>query len=364
MKTKILIALLLLPLFTSFYMPDYISFRAGYVCALAILFVSAHIWKYSKTMALFVAYFVGNHLYISHFAKRYYVNGKINPAMVMKSEKYLIIVLCLLLISLVLTKKNIDTIFKIVAAMLPMLLLWQLSFYLFHSKFPHYANSSVAMTSYSIMLAASWNYYNKNMKILCFALFSAYFLLDKSIIGFFAFVSSLMFLRAIKKDHFWSKLAVFGAIATCVVIHLYNPQIFSLNGREFVWQHTISLFDNMNSYVFGVGGSTYSHFMPLYQLINKLEWTGGYFSNTHNDFLQLFFEHGAVGMLLLCAMLVDILYKTHKSSRQFLLFFFVLCVNMFGNFPLQVPSDLFMVFLAFTYIIKQNKERQHDCRIS
>lgn len=79
----------------------------------------------------------------------------------------------------------------------------------------------------------------------------------------------------------------------------------------------------------------------------------------HNDWLQHFYQFGAVGMGIVAGYVVTI----YRGNRILFAAFVAVCVNMIGNFPTQIPPTAFLIILILALIEKERRENdriQHD----
>lgn len=102
--------------------------------------------------------------------------------------------------------------------------------------------------------------------------------------------------------------------------------------------------------LFGVGGWGYKHFCPQYMTDNELkniQITGGV--NVHNDYLQFLVEHGAVGVAMLVAILILLLYPLGRVWRALVNSVRFIPPKRQPPQPIQlfvIPASVFCIILA------------------
>ena len=91
--------------------------------------------------------------------------------------------------------------------------------------------------------------------------------------------------------------------------------------------------------------------MGKFASLGVIDKTGTYWDNPHNEYLQVYFELGLIGLLLLLGYFIDLFrrFLRFKTPQTILLFscITVLLINSLGMFPMQVAPT---AFLAITYI--------------
>jgi O-antigen ligase len=202
----------------------------------------------------------------------------------------------------------------------------------------HYNNISVSMTTFSLAIALSYPFMSSKLNFINFLLFSICFWKYQAIMGFASLVVGFLLFRREKKS-----LLIIPAM---VGILVYDPTIFSFSGREELWPLCLAVWNDIGNFIFGTGGGTFQHFVPLYQHLNGLLFRGTYLRWAHNDFLQILFEQGVVGLSLCVGFFVSMFFRIEK---KYWLFMIVLILNMLGNFPLWIASDMLMTALFFKY---------------
>jgi O-antigen ligase len=93
--------------------------------------------------------------------------------------------------------------------------------------------------------------------------------------------------------------------------------------------------------VFGVGGNAFSSAYPLYQTIWRRDWIG----EAHNEYLQVLFDLGLVGVVLVGGLLVFVFRAAWRGAArgglELGLFgaLFALAVHNLVDFNWQIPAN-------------------------
>jgi hypothetical protein len=155
-----------------------------------------------------------------------------------------------------------------------------------------------------------------------------------------------------------------------------NPkEFFSSSDRFSFWKITLDAFQHSKYKAIGNGGGTFILFGPLIQLKNK--YKAGVDSNgkvhgefhlyAHNDFIEVLFENGYIGLVLgvlssLLALIMGVIRKQYILVACFTSY--LGCA--FFNFPMQYPVSAFIgCFFLLTLLERSKHERQklfHDDR--
>lgn len=130
---------------------------------------------------------------------------------------------------------------------------------------------------------------------------------------------------------FWNRKKIIGFLlmssvgAAGYLMTKDNPHLNLLdsNGRTFVWQLTMKYWFEHISHFFGSGTGTFFVYGPAIQiehamtLPHKEEMTLPGFTWMHNDWLQILFEGGYVGLVLSAIVYFMALYKLRKTPHLF-----------------------------------------------
>ncbi len=146
-------------------------------------------------------------------------------------------------------------------------------------------------------------------------------------------------------------LGVIGLLGTAVLSLLYKG-IASGNARAEGWKHYIGWWwDNANHY-FGTGIGTFQGMGPLIPEVPK---TGEIFLYMHNDYLQMLFEGGFIGLGLFILAAVYLLHRTWKNSILiYSVIGFLVCMLSYS--PLHIIiGQLSICILIFNIIYERNE---------
>ena len=136
-----------------------------------------------------------------------------------------------------------------------------------------------------------------------------------------------------------------------------------------LWLSSLQL--GLDNFWFGVGAGGYKHQCMQYMAYNATEWCN---IHSHNIYLELFSEHGIIGLILGMAMLGSLIFYMYKAYRIMpfnLVATGILCIIVLRLFPIAVTSSLFKTWYALTFWfmigcyfgIAQRKTHQRPCLI-
>jgi len=210
------------------------------------------------------------------------------------------------------------------------------------------------------------------------------FLIDSS----FSYLSfGVAVLAFLVKEFKWKALIAPALLVVCLFImkkvmydsytELYNPR-----GRFSVWSQTVDLANKRMA--FGYGVSTFKQIYPVFQNpqarfasgikdealtpkqlafmkeAEKMAIESGYFFNPHNEYLNVYFEGGLLGLFLVFCIFF-VFYTSFallpKTPETWFLFttFSIFVGNSVGNFPMHlIPQALFPIW-AFVVMTTRRK---------
>lgn len=182
---------------------------------------------------------------------------------------------------------------------------------------------------------------------------------------------SVIYFDFIKKN----SLAVLLATAMAIIVSplLFKDQINTLlmdNGRFVMWQETISIYENKFSFwqqLTGVGGGGFAAVFHKMQS-EFLTRMSGYFLEAHNDYLQVLFEFGFVGVALVFWLLVECFkygiaaWKSSSVDRSWFAILVCILFNSLGNFPMRIQPHGAIALLAFILIATKGKSPIYLCK--
>lgn len=117
---------------------------------------------------------------------------------------------------------------------------------------------------------------------------------------------------------------------------LLGHQLLNPNGRFHILSQAKDVFMKIGSVAFGLGTGSFLVVMPILQGTTK-----PYFIWLHNEPLQVLFEQGAIGFLLLLATFVVMLYKQRKSTPM------LLSLTAMGFQSFLQPCFRYFIFALF-----------------
>ena len=114
-----------------------------------------------------------------------------------------------------------------------------------------------------------------------------------------------------------------------------NNSLFNDNGRFHLWKISWQYFSEHFYPYFGSGPGTFYTWGPHIQNIHP-ETSGGIFFWVHNDWLQILFEMGIIGLILALFIFIFALYKLKNNGYLFTSLFLFGYVSL-TQFPLRQP---------------------------
>lgn len=124
----------------------------------------------------------------------------------------------------------------------------------------------------------------------------------------------------------------------------------SFSGRIEHWRLAFEFFQNKASALFGFGNGTFNYLFPMIQEMKGLK-THNYFVFLHNDYIQLLFENGWIGIILALVTFSDyMIYLLLNKKYIMAMFACSYACNMFGNFPNHVSEQAILVCLALSLL--------------
>lgn len=137
------------------------------------------------------------------------------------------------------------------------------------------------------------------------------------------------------------KYAVPVAITFFIPALFVGEKYFVATNRFEIWTKAYRLATvDLSHILFGWGHGAWKFIGPWTQeLTNSVG--EGYFLTLHNDWLQMFFEGGVIGVALFAFELIRLSLKTGALAYLCA----ALGVSMIGNFPLQLPLETMVFFM-------------------
>lgn len=213
-------------------------------------------------------------------------------------------------------------------------------------------NSSTEGTYLAIMMP--FVFFSNNIKII-----NKYYIIKiipviaifitTSSVGIFGMIFSFIVYFAIKNKKI---LPLILPTLICVGASYFfiGKNFFSSSTRVGQWILSFNWWKQHANPYLGTGVGTYFGFGPLIQSINKYELKGGYFVNAHNDWLQIGFELGLIGLILSVVLFIDLLKKSKNSPWLFAsiaTYAFVSGMNMPLRYPITALAGLMMARIAY-----------------
>ena len=344
-----------LPYFFTFWKYDYLYDRTLFACVFAVVIAGILLWKHSKLLSITVTYFLLNSLWIPFYTHNKYLKifHAYNSSLTDVSVKGLVFFTACLFTACFIKVSTITKLFDNMK--------WILTLFLGSSiLLRHYgiadsamSNQSIGLTTASIMFSIAMFRSNRWHNVLNALLISVVFYQVHSIMG----VASLIFcvlLYLLVSGRILSFLICFMAIALLsLYMYLIDQTIFYLNLRDQIAITSVKILTQYDAIWTGMGGFSFRYFYVLHQHISKEMIDGGYVLFAHNDYIQILFEHGIVGLVLAVLLILKLLYTGIKTNNYLYVMIVCFACNMMGNSPMVMPSDLLLLFMAIRLLLQR-----------
>lgn len=107
-------------------------------------------------------------------------------------------------------------------------------------------------------------------------------------------------------------------------------ELFRDNGRLYYWTRALDFIKDRSLWLMGAGGGSYAVYSPAQELVSQNR--DEVFIWSHNDWVQIFFELGLVGLSLSVILAFDLVKKIWFAKPEYiaslLLFFVQMCFQM------------------------------------
>lgn len=151
----------------------------------------------------------------------------------------------------------------------------------------------------------------------------------------------------------WGKLSLLAGLLSSVVYYGWD-KFSSGHGRYHVWRLAIGWHQEQNGWIrtLGAGPGSVPLIVPQLQEAAGLPHTSqSFFSWLHNDWLQILFEQGTLGLLLALTLFGVACWRTKRNPRA-LAMVVAYGVAMTTNYPLRLPLTAFLgiMLLGVAYL--------------
>ncbi len=174
------------------------------------------------------------------------------------------------------------------------------------------------------------------------------------------FIIGMAFIIAHKKFKFLKRYSIEVIVSTIVLglFYVFHSRVihYFLYARGPVWLRTIQL--SLKHLFAGYGIGTYKILFPA--LCGRQAFTAeGTWMNAHNFWVQLYFEMGAIGLFIVMAGMIYIIYKVIKNKMWHSLTGLVLVnYSLMVHFPERQISTVPLLIVFFAYIQKEIEYEQ------
>lgn len=145
---------------------------------------------------------------------------------------------------------------------------------------------------------------------------------------------------------------IFAGILAFIFIGLDKKHYFDSTGRLPAWKTAIE--KSKESPIIGYGPGMFKHFYPTVQdkAHKKMH---GFYRQAHNDYVQLVYEYGAVGVLCVILMLGDFFRQAWRkknitSVAALSSILMVFLVNALGSFPFHLVPHGVIALIAWVAV--------------
>lgn len=143
----------------------------------------------------------------------------------------------------------------------------------------------------------------------------------------------------------WKKvsIATAGVVVTAILGVLVNDRFFNSSSRFRVYELAINMLKEKTHYqIFGLGTGSWSVWGPLLQDFHNVA-KGEWFTWIHSDFLQVLFENGLIGLILLLWVGIQALTRVTKSDHWWIgASLFAYGLSMIFNYPFHLAVHSFL----------------------
>lgn len=238
-------------------------------------------------------------------------------------------------------------------------------------KVPNGILGNTSMDATLIAITMPWalksipKYFNKRFHVECalFLMGMTAILLTKSSVGLasagilflfhFKWGQSIRFMRGRK---IWIASVILAIIAACASFAYLGSDLLDGQGRFYTWARSMSWWVDNANMVTGTGFGTFWAFGPYIQYLQN-DMRYGLFTFMHNDWLQILFEQGIIGLFFFALLLAQMI-KRAWGDRYLLSSVIVFGFTMILNQPLRYPLTLFAGMALYLICADKAKESQ------
>lgn len=146
---------------------------------------------------------------------------------------------------------------------------------------------------------------------------------------------------------------VLGGLLLAGILSLGSADLWDNNGRFDVWREILHWNQKNGNFLFGNGLGSAQILIPIIQASDHPTAKGiEFFLWLHNDWLQIFFEAGFIGLCLVVWVWVQLFRKSYRNPALFASFCAFSAMALF-NYPLRLPIHSFCLFLIICLIWRE-----------
>ena len=160
----------------------------------------------------------------------------------------------------------------------------------------------------------------------------------------------LMAIKGINKKWFENYVMGLMLLSVLLILCIYTDPIIHnpFGSRIPVWLATIKLANQHPFMGWGIGSYKFI-FFPLSGL-HTLPWL-----EAHNDFLQILFETGYIGLSVILIIIGTLFYKL-RNNKVILIGLSLVCIDMMIHFPIRVLNIVLILICFLAYCETKIKE--------
>ncbi len=165
---------------------------------------------------------------------------------------------------------------------------------------------------------------------------------SSTVLGLACIYCFLYFIFRMKKNLFHIALAALPLICLMGLGYLVmGNEILNDNGRLHILVMSAAVFTKVNSWLWGLGTSSFALIMPIIQGTK-----GATFIWLHNEPLQILFEQGVVGLSLLLLLYVAMLVKQFRNLPMLMTLVGMGFASLLQPFFRYLPFAIFLAFIV------------------
>ena len=162
----------------------------------------------------------------------------------------------------------------------------------------------------------------------------------------------LMAIKGINKKWFKNYILGLFLLSFVLILCIYTDPIIHnpLSSRFPVWLATIKLANQHPLMGWGIGS-----FKCIFPALSGIRNSGLPWEEAHNDFLQILFETGYIGLAVIISIIGSLFYKL-RNNKVILIGLSLVCMDMMIHFPIRVLNIVLILICFLAYCETKIKE--------